>query len=287
MNDYRKKLRAILWLSALISTSVQANDCTDQYVKGVRPVTMNTAMQKGVQIVCSKDGFEVMHWNASKTPLWAAEHLTPERVRNGSQLDRKNSFHEEESIPPADRATLSDYARSGFDRGHMAPNKDMGDRRTQGDCFTLANMIPQDPNNNQNLWEGVESAVRTYVLEHGDVYILTGPIFPGHGQQANFLKGRVLIPDQVYKIVYDPRLDRAAAYLAYNKPGMNWESKSVTEISSLAQIDLLPSMNSAQKQVKLDLPTPTPHGHGGAARDGAVHKAAPAHGNSWITGFFH
>lgn len=247
----------ILCLSTMI---VQANECDDQYVNGERPIAINPSLQKGLQPVCSPNGFEAMHWGPSRTGLWAAEHLTTERVRAGKKLSRKDAFHEEESIPASSRATLNDYKRSGMDRGHLAPNKDMGDLRTQADCFSLANIVPQDSNNNQNLWEGIESAVRSYVMSHGDVYIITGPIFPGHGQQAKWLKGRVLIPIQMYKIVYDPRTRKAAAYLAQNQPGMEWENKSIAEISEIAQIDFFPWMTKKQKQVKLDLPTPTPHG---------------------------
>lgn len=276
-----KCLRIIFLFTLMCFASLSyAGECDDQYARGERPVVTNPVLSRGARPVCSPDGFEAMHWSASRTAIWSAEHLTRERVSDGKALDRKDSFHEEESVPAGDRAMLRDYARSGFDRGHLAPNKDMGDRRTQRDCFSLANMIPQDPNNNQNLWEGIESAVRSYVSAHGDIYVITGPIFPGRGQQADFLKGRVLVPVKVYKIVYDPRLKQARAYLANNAPGMEWESKSVQEISSLAQIDFFPWMDERQKRSdELVLPVPTPHGHNGRSN-------RPSHKNSFLGNIF-
>jgi endonuclease G len=39
---------------------------------------------------------------------------------NGNKGDReKSTFREDESLPVAFRATLQDYFRSGYDRGHM------------------------------------------------------------------------------------------------------------------------------------------------------------------------
>jgi len=272
----------LFFIMAIFATSVvHANGCDDQFVKGQRPIPVNPVMKTRLTAVCEPNGFESMNWGVSRSGLWSAEHLTPQRVRDGKRIKRVDSFHEEMSVPVADRATLNDFLRSGYDRGHLSPNKDFGDSKSQEACFSLANMVAQNPDNNRNLWEGVESAVRQYVLDHGDVYIITGPIFPGHGQQAEFLRRRVMIPINMYKIVYDPRLNKASVYLTKNAPGMAWESKSVSEISELAQIDFFPWMSDSDKRnARLDLPTPTPHGHGGHSEGGGQSEGGQGSGYS-------
>ena len=253
----------------------QANECDGQYANGIRPQIINPTMRQKDYTVCSPNGFEAMSWGLSRTALWSAEWLSAERVSQGRQITRVDSFHAEDSIPPADRAELADYRRSGYDRGHMAPNKDMGDTITQGACFTLANMIPQNPQNNRNIWEGIEEAVRSYALDHGGVFVITGPIFPGHGQQAEWLNGRVLIPVALYKIVYDPHTGKAAAYYTDNSGDQRWAEKGVAEIEAMTQINFFPWMSTEQKTTPgWILPTPTPHGHGG---EGEKHHS---HGHS-------
>jgi DNA/RNA endonuclease G (NUC1) len=67
------------------------------------------------------------------------------KLRAADVTERRDAFHEEPRLPPDERAYLDDYARSGFDRGHLAPAADMPDEKAQHESFTLANMIPQDP----------------------------------------------------------------------------------------------------------------------------------------------
>ena len=95
---------------------------------------------------------------------------------------------------------LADYARSGYDRGHMSPSGDMATPNAQHQSFSLANMIPQHPCNNEVLWEGIESAVRDLASAEGEIYVVTGPIY--EGTDIPFLNGRVGVPSRIYKAVY-------------------------------------------------------------------------------------
>ena len=85
--------------------------------------------------------FAVMYSGISRTPLWSAEHLTRESILDAKDLKGRAAFHPEGELPSNERAELSDYARSGFDRGHMAPSADMPNRSARQQCFSLANMI--------------------------------------------------------------------------------------------------------------------------------------------------
>jgi endonuclease G, mitochondrial len=195
----------------------------------------------------------------TRTPLYSAEHLTRERIRSAKDTKRKNDFHEEMRLPAADRSVLADYARSGFDRGHLAPSGDMPDRQSQYESFSLANMIPQDPDNNRHLWEGIENAVRDLVLEDGEVYVVTGPIFQGATLQR--LHERVLVPTGVFKAIYDPRRNAAGVYVVDNAPGMGWKAVSAAELQRLVGIDVFPSLPAEVKERLMNLPEPEPYGH--------------------------
>jgi endonuclease G len=154
-------------------------------------------------------------------------------------------------LPPGARAELDDYARSGYDRGHMAPNGDMPDRRTQHESFTLANMVPQDAENNRHLWAGIEAVVRKQAQKEGDLYVITGPAFLGRDLQKI---GNVLVPTHLYKLVYSPRQRAGAAFFVENRADAEYQLLSIAELESRIGIDLLPSLPAARKQELLRLP---------------------------------
>jgi hypothetical protein len=82
-----------------------------------------------------------------------------------------------------DRSELQDYVRSGFVRGHMSPSGNMPTATAQFESFSQANMVSQNPNDNQNLCEGIESSVRYLTSRRRELFVMTGPIFddsPGY-----------------------------------------------------------------------------------------------------------
>jgi endonuclease G len=188
--------------------------------------------------------------------VWVAEHLTAREVATAKGLDRPEStaFHAEAQLAAADRAELDDYARSGYDRGHMAPNGDMSSARAQDESFSLANIVPQHPCNNRATWAGIESAVRGLASDLGEVYIVTGPAFVGG--KVKSLNRRVLVPTHVFKAVYAPKTKEAGVYWAPNDRSRKWEPISLSKLQELTGIDPFPSLSADIKRTPMSLPSP-------------------------------
>ncbi len=232
--------------------------CSSQLYRGIAPAIKTEALAAQTHPICFSE-IAVLYSGVSRTPLWSAEHLTPARIENARNLTRlrSNAFHEEPRVPAEERSELSDYRRSGFDRGHMAPNGDMSTPQAQEESFSLANMIPQDPCNNEVLWEGIESAVRDMALSGEEVYVVTGPVFLGAELQS--LKRRVLVPTHIYKAIYVPSRNAAAAYLAPNDDSQNWDTLSIAELEARIGIDVFPQVDAKVRRHAMILPAPTPH----------------------------
>lgn len=237
---------------------------TTHFAGGQAPVIVKQSL-KAQTTQLGFEAYTVMHSGVSRTPLWSAEHLTARSVNAARQLKRVNRFHAEPGLPASERAELADYVRSGFDRGHMSPSGDMPTETAQQESFSLANMIPQNPNNNQHLWEGIEEATRALAEQDSDVFVVTGPLFEGADLQR--LNERVLVPSSVFKAVYDPGRNAAAAYVTPNAPGMRYDVVSIAAIEARSGINLFPALSPEIKAVAMALPAPTPHGgHGHRAQ---------------------
>jgi endonuclease G len=242
--------RAALLCTALVGSAAWAGGCPAHYVDGRLPEIRNPKLASATRELCY-GVFGVMHSGITRTPLWSAEYLRAENVEAAQALSRENSFHPEPNLPPSQRAELSDYARSGFDRGHMAPNGDMPDRRAQQESFTLANMVPQDGDNNRHLWAGIEGVVRKMAQKEGALYVITGPAFLGTQLRK---VGNVLVPTHLYKMVYSPRQQAGAAWLVENRGDAQPQVVPVAELERIIGIDLLPSLSERQKERMLRLP---------------------------------
>ena len=253
--------KAILLIVAVLraAPAFAADGCLSQLYDGVAPLIKTEKLAQETHPLCFSE-MAVMFSGISRTPLYSAEHLTPERIERALSLPRlhSNAFHEERRLPHGERSALSDYRRSGFDRGHMAPNGDMSTPEAQQESFSLANMIPQDPCNNEVLWEGIESAVRDMALGE-DVFVVTGPAFLG--AELESLKGRVLVPTHIYKAIYLPQRHAAAAYFAPNDDSQNWETLSLADLETRIGIDAFPELDQNVRRHAMILPSPTPH-HG-------------------------
>jgi endonuclease G len=251
------RLRALLGTAflALVTACNPPPSCPAHFAQGAEPVIANEKLHSKTAMLCY-EAYAVMHSGVSRTPLWSAEHLTVDSVSKARGLKRKNAFHAEDKLPASERAELRDYVRSGYDRGHMSPSGDMPSETAQYESFSLANMIPQNPNKNQVLWEAIEEATRDLARRNGEVYVVTGPVFEGSSLER--LNGRVLVPTSVYKAIYDSSRQQAGAYFTANAPGMEYETLSIAELQNRIGIDVFPKLPPEVKQSRMELPVPVP-----------------------------
>jgi endonuclease G len=235
---------------ARVEEARHPQSCADHYVDGTAPRILNPKLARATEELCF-NVFTVMHSGITRTPLWSAEHLEAGNLAAAQALSRENSFHAETRLPAGERAELADYARSGYDRGHMAPNGDMPDRDSQHDSFSLANMVPQNGENNRHLWAAIEGAVRRMAKKEGDLYVVTGPAFLGGDLQK---VGNVLVPTHLYKLVWSPRQRAGAAWFVENTAGAKPNVVPIPELERIVGIDLLPAVSQQDKERVLRLP---------------------------------
>lgn len=227
--------------------------CPEHFANGIAPDIINQKLTAKTREICYS-GFALKHSGVTRTPLYAAEHLTRERILQGKGLKRQSQFHPDENIPRSERAELHHYAKSGYDRGHVAPSADMFDTQSQFECFTLANMVPQVPENNRGPWEGIESAVRMMAKSKGDIYVVTGPIYQGSNIEQ--IGGAVMVPTKMFKAIYDPQRKEAGAYLIDNTADAQPEKISITELEKITGISIFPSVDENVKPRLMRLPEP-------------------------------
>lgn len=70
------------------------------------------------------EAFAILHSGESRTPVYVAQRLNRRSVEDADEK-RADKFFADARLPSAERAELSDYKRSGYSRGHMAPAGDM------------------------------------------------------------------------------------------------------------------------------------------------------------------
>lgn len=242
---------AVAALCVLSPPASHAATCQDEYLSGAAPRLSINAQAGPTKELCYSS-FALLHSGKTRTALYSAERLTAQNVRAARALKRNDRFHEEAALSDRDRASTSDYTRSGYDRGHLAPSGDMPTDAAQRESFTLANMAPQYPALNRGLWEEIEEAARGLAERQGEIYVVTGPLFSTNYQTLN---GRVAIPSGFYKAIYDPRSHTAGAYVAMNAAGAGYQIVSITKLREMSGIDVFPTLPLSVKTRPANLPS--------------------------------
>jgi endonuclease G len=253
----KKLLFLILLFLTALSLSAAPTSCGGIYYGNTAPDIINTKLLPKTTEICYKQ-FAIMHSGLTKTPLWSAEHLTRDMLTKKAK--REDDFHEDAHLRLDERAELTDYAHSGYDRGHMSPSGDFDERQSNEECFSLANMVPQDHDNNSGIWADIESSTRYLAKKKGEIYVVTGPLYLGNHPRR--IGNRVLVPTNIFKAIYIPSSGEGAAYITENVPGRDYKVISIAELEKISGINIFPQMSQAAKSYATRLPQPKPSNKG-------------------------
>ncbi|KDO29202.1 hypothetical protein SPRG_05437 [Saprolegnia parasitica CBS 223.65] len=188
---------------------------TTDVIDSVAPV--HEAVRFGapsLQNVKVREGYVLSYDRRLRNPSWVAEYITKASLEKSPDVNRlKASFKGDLSTPPPFRVTPSEYHNSGYDRGHLAPARDMSTSQVAvNESFLMTNISPQVGKFNRGYWSRVEGFVRHLANQYDGVYVITGPLFlptkdkKGDGYRVSYpilgtpLNG-VAVPTHFFKVV--------------------------------------------------------------------------------------
>ncbi len=202
-------------------------------------------------------GYTVSYNNFYKTPNWVAWELTRQETEGNEE--RTNKFLPDPELPEP-RVTTSDYTRSGYDRGHMAPAADMKwSSRAMKESFYMSNICPQNRKLNRDDWGDLEESCRKWAEKYGTVHIACGPIYDTKSPKR-IGKNRVAVPDRFFKVVliYNRKNPMAMGFLfdnkAHHQPLKNY-MVTVDKVEEETGLDFFPKVpDSIEERIESTVP---------------------------------
>lgn len=239
-------LRSTLALMAVVALLVSAaySTCTKDCRPVDSPAGVDSNLAALTNVVTSPaddaqmlhyPGFDVCFSNNHRQPYYVSWILTPEHVA-ASEYKRTNNFRADPDVENSPQ--LSDYRRSGYDRGHMAPSADFQySREAQDATFFLTNISPQSNALNSGAWNRLEEQCRAWAMRDSSLVIITGPVLTDYLTET-IGENRITVPARYFKVVFAPYANppRAIAFVMPNHAVSGGVQQSVVTVDQLEEI---------------------------------------------------
>jgi endonuclease G len=177
-------------------------------------------------------GYTFSYNEAHEQANWVAYCLTAAHAAGA--LERADQFRQDPSVTSG-TATDADYAKSGYDRGHLAPAADMRwSELVMSESFYYSNMSPQVPGFNRGVWKRLETQVRDWALQLDSLLICTGPIL--HAGLPQIGANHVSVPEAYFKAVLSLKTKKGIAFVI---PNASSKADLMTFAISIDQLEAL------------------------------------------------
>ena len=216
---------------SLLLLSMRASDA-DPSECPAAPLGEPTAKDATLEPVCHKGYLSMLDPTLKEARV--VEYELTAAHSHGKHSRAGMSFKRDDLATPDDQGRAADYAKSGYDLGHLAPAEDFAwSGPLERETFSMANVAPQLPELNRQGWERLEETTRAEACVHGDVVIYTGPIFSS--RTAHIGADKLPVPSGFFKMVIDPRTSWSLAFLVKQAPlAKGAAAKNVTSVAKVA-----------------------------------------------------
>lgn len=193
-------------------------------------------------VLYSRNDYEMLYCEKYEQAVYVKYTINKEDVYG--TFKRKNNFKEDKEIKEGS-ASLSDYRKSGYDRGHLKPAAvSKGTKLDMDQSFLMSNMSPQLPEFNRQGWKGIETEVRKLLQIQDSIIVYTGPVL--NNIDSFIGNNKVGIPKYYYKAVLLGDSTKTIAYLVPHEKLFKPYSRYNISTDSLERIlgfDLFPGLN--------------------------------------------
>lgn len=173
-------------------------------------------------------------------PEWTAYTLS--REKTFPVVDRSYSYRPDPLVETK-TADSDDYNRSGYDRGHLVPARDMAfDSIAQAEVNYMSNITPQDRGFNRGIWRTLEAKVRKWAVVWDSVMIVSGPILEA-GLDSIGKENNISVPRKFFKALL-VHTDTCTSAIAFVIPNEKQTGRDHMEFAvSIDSLEILTGIN--------------------------------------------
>ncbi len=157
------------------------------------------------EVILHSTAFHTSYNPEWKIPNWVAYILNGQNLhdKHVGKVKIKSEFQEDSLIVGA-RATLEDYRKSGWSRGHMIPVADLQwNEVALNESYKLTNICPQDLKFNSGKWATLENSIRKLAKKDNTIIVICGPIVEPFATVIG--ENRVTVPQKFFKVLLKKR----------------------------------------------------------------------------------
>jgi endonuclease G len=189
--------------------------------------------------------FALVYDDSHELAKWTAYSLTSKETY--PYVERSYNYRQDPKVSTF-TPTYDDYKKTGFDRGHLIPARDMMfNELAQVEVNYMSNITPQEPGFNRGIWRVLERNVRRWANQYDSVMVVTGPILTDSLAKIGDMT-KFSVPESYFKtvMVFNDTIKSGIAFHIPNQKAKNSDifqyAITIDSLEIITEMDFYPQI---------------------------------------------